>query len=55
MIQTDSVVRLLPFSDKLGFTLYKDTGDGRAAIHQLYIYAMTWSQVRYNMQISFKK
>ena len=25
---------LLPFSTVLGFTLYKDTGDGRAATHQ---------------------
>ena len=36
LIQTGSVLLLLPFSTVLGFTLYEDTGDGRAAKHQLY-------------------
>ena len=27
---------MLPFSTVLGFTLYEDTDDGRAATHQLY-------------------
>ena len=36
LIQTGSVLLLLPFSSVLGFTLYEDRGDGRAATHQLY-------------------
>ena len=35
LIQTCSVLLLLPFSTVLGFTLYEDTGNGRAATHQL--------------------
>ena len=33
LIQTASVILLLPFSSVLGFTIYKDRGDGRAATH----------------------
>ena len=36
LIQTGSVLVLLPFSTVLGFTLYENTGNGRAATHQLY-------------------
>ena len=40
MIQTGSVLLLLPFSSVLGFTLYEDTDHGRAATHQLYSFAI---------------
>ena len=40
LIQTCSVLLLLPFSTVLGFPLYKNTGDGRAATHQLYSFAI---------------
>ena len=36
LIQTGSLLLLFPFSIVLGFTLYEDTGNGRAAKHQLY-------------------
>ena len=34
--QTGSVLLFLPFFTVLGFKLYNDTGDGRAATHQLF-------------------
>ena len=40
LIQTGSVLMLLPFSSVLGFTLYKDTAYGRDASHQLYSFAI---------------
>ena len=40
LIQTGSVLLLLPFSTVLGFTLHKDTANGRAATHQLYSFAI---------------
>ena len=36
LIQTGFVLLLLQLSTVLCFTLYKDTGDGRAVTHQLY-------------------
>ena len=36
LIQTGSVLLLLPLFTVLGFTLYKDTGERRAVTHQLY-------------------
>ena len=36
LIQTGSVLPLLPVYTVLGFPLYEDTGDGMAARHQLY-------------------
>ena len=36
LIQTGSVLLLLQFSSVLGFSLYEDTANGRAATHQLY-------------------
>ena len=36
LIQTGSVLLLLPLSSVLGFSLYEDTAKGRAAIHNLY-------------------
>ena len=40
LIQTGSVLMLLPFSTELGFTLHRDTANGRAATHQLYSFAI---------------
>ena len=36
LIKTGSVLTLLPLSTVLGFTLYEDTGNGKATKHQLY-------------------
>ena len=36
LIQTDSVLLLLPLSSLLGFPLYEDTANRRAATQQLY-------------------
>ena len=38
LIQTGRLLMLLPFSTVLAFTLYEDTGGGRAAPHQDLIY-----------------
>ena len=40
LIQTGSVLGVLLLSSVLGFPLYEDTADGRAAIHQLYSFAI---------------
>ena len=40
LIQTGSVLLLLPLSSMLGFPIYEDTADGRAATHQLYSFAI---------------
>ena len=40
LIQTGSVLLLLPLSSVLGFPLYEDTANGRAATHQLYSLAI---------------
>ena len=40
LIQTGSVLLLLPFCTWLSFTLYEDTDDGKAATHQLYSLAI---------------
>ena len=42
LIQTGSVLLLLLLSSVLGFPLYKDTANGRAATHQLYSFAGVW-------------
>ena len=39
-MQTGSVLLLLPLSSVLGFPLYEDTANGRAATHQLYSFAI---------------
>ena len=40
LIQTGSVLLLLLLSSVLGFPLYKDTANERAATHQLYSFAI---------------
>ena len=40
LIQTDSVLLLLPLSSVLGFFLFEDTYNGRATKHQLYSFAI---------------
>ena len=40
LMQTGSVLLLLPLSSVLGFPLYEDTANGRAATHQLYSFAI---------------
>ena len=40
LIQTCSVLLLLPLSFMLGFPLYEETGNGRAATHQPYSFAI---------------
>ena len=35
LIQTGSVLLILPFATVLGFLLYEDTGDERVVTHQL--------------------
>ena len=40
LIKTGSVLQLLSFSSVLGFQLYKDNNDGRAATNQLYSFAI---------------
>ena len=40
LIQTGSVLQLLPKFSVLGFPLYEDTANGRAATHQLYSFAI---------------
>ena len=40
LIQTVSVLLLLQHSSMLGFPLYEDTANGRAATHQLYSFAV---------------
>ena len=40
LIQTGSPLLLIPVSSVLGFPLYEDTANGRAATHQLYSFAI---------------
>ena len=40
LIQTGSVMLLLPLSSELNFPLYEDTAKSRAATHQLYSFAI---------------
>ena len=40
LIKSGYVLQLLPFSSVLGFSLYEDIDDGRAATHHLYSFAI---------------
>ena len=55
LIQTGSVLLLLPLSSVLGFPLYKDTANGRAATHQLYSFAIEFGLIKAKMFVLLAK
>ena len=52
LIQTGSVLLLLPFSTVVDFTLYKDIGDGKATTHQLQTCQESKSKIKSNQNSS---
>ena len=55
LIQTGSVLLLLPLSSVLGFPLYEDTANGRAATHQLYSFAIEFGLIKVKMFVLLAK